>query len=167
LIDIFFIFFKKLNMNRLLILSAVVLAIFGCGETATPEKTAIDFAVSMDKGDFKAAKELGTESTKKLLEMIEPMIAGMGDLAKSGMGKGKFEKATCEGTEDKKTCKVCCDEEGADKEFVLIKENGKWLVDMNKDQMKKDESPEGAEGETPDSNDVQAEPAPAEHGSGH
>ena len=154
-------------MKNVVLFSALLLAIFGCGDKATPEKVAVDFATAMDKGDFKTAKTFGTESTNKMLDMVEPMINGMGELAKSGMGKGKFEKATCEGNDDKKTCKVCCDTDGKDKEFVLVKENGTWKVDMNKDDMKKDENAEEPEGESQDTSSTTTEPEPTHGDGGH
>jgi hypothetical protein len=153
-------------MNKLLILFAALLFVFGCGGTAkTPEDVAIGFATALDKLDFKGAKAFGTESTGKILDMMEPMIASMGDKLKEEMGKGKFEKATCEGTDDKKNCKVCCDKEGTEKEFVLVKKDGKWLVDMNKEDMNKGQG--AGEETTPDTTETQTEPAPAEHESGH
>jgi hypothetical protein len=153
-------------MNKLLILSAALLFVFGCGGTAkTPEDVALEFAKAMDKGDFKGAKAFGTESTNKMLEMVEPMLASMGDKIKEEMGKGKFEKATCEGTGDKKNCKVCCDDKGNEMDLVLVQKDGKWLVDMNKESMNKDQG--AGEETTPDTTETQTEPAPAEHGSGH
>jgi hypothetical protein len=125
-------------MKNFVFVALAALAIYGCGETAaTPEEVAKQFATSLDKGDFKAAKALGTQSTQSMLEMLEKFMSAGGEAvekAKAEMGKAKFDEVKCEGTEDKKTCTVCCGANGQGDELELVKENGSWKVNINKDQ---------------------------------
>jgi hypothetical protein len=148
-------------MKELPILFALFLFVGGCGETAkTPEEVSIAYLKAVDNDDFKSAKAYCTENTRQLLEKLQMFKDAMGNSGQAETGKGKFEKATCEGTDDKKTCTVCCDKDGAEKPLVLVKQEGKWLVDMNKEDQKREEAPVTEEvGDT-----LQA---PAEHGGGH
>ena len=157
-------------MKNFILVALAALVVFGCGNTAsTPEDVAKEFATALDKGDFKAAKSLSTEASHSLIGMMEGLMSGGGEMAekaKAEMGKAKFEKATCEGTDAKKTCKICCDDKGKDTEFELVKENGTWKVNMTKESMGGGGSSEMEEPATEpvDTLEVVTEPA---HGSGH
>lgn len=124
-------------MKKVLIFAVAVMAFIGCSPSgSTPEAVAKEFATALDKGDWKKAKSLGTEGTEKMIGMLESFAAMGGDKAKAELGKGKFDKVTCEGTEaDKKTCKVCCGSDDKDMPLELVKEGGKWKVNMTKDGM--------------------------------
>ncbi len=126
-------------MKKFLLVPLAALAIVGCSETPkTPEDVAIAYLKAVDNDDFKSAKAYCTENTRQLLDKLQMIKDAMGQSGQSETGKGKFEKATCEGSDDKKNCTVCCDKDGAESPLVLVKQDGKWLVDMNKEDQKRD-----------------------------
>ena len=145
-------------MKKFLLAALAALAIAGCGETAkTPEEVALQFATAIDKGDCKTAKTLCTAGVLPMIEKLETFLAAeTPDVQnlKAEMGKGKFEKATCEGTDDKKTCTVCCGSEGQSGPLELVKEDGKWKVDLQKESEMGGEDPS----EAPPAVEFQPEP---------
>lgn len=123
-------------LNLFALVAVVTLASCGGGVKNTPEDVSTAFAKALSAMDYSKAKSLGTDATKEALQAIEKVSAMMPAEAKAAMSKAKFEKATCaDGEGGKKTCKVCCDEKGSEMPVTVIQKDGKWLVDMNKNEM--------------------------------
>jgi len=123
-------------LNLFALVAVVTLASCGGGVKNTPEDVSTAFAKALGAMDYSKAKSLGTDATKEALQSIEKMSSMMPAEVKAQMNKSKFEKATCtDGEGGKKTCKVCCDDKGAEMPVTLIQKDGKWLVDMNKNEM--------------------------------
>ena len=111
-----------------------------------PESVALIFTQHLAKLDVEAAKELGTEDTKKVLDFLSMAISMSGEeelkkmKEEAAVNSQNLKKADCTVTGDEAKCKVCCDPEGKameDNELLLKKQGGKWLVHISKEDMMK------------------------------
>jgi hypothetical protein len=111
-----------------------------------PESVALVFTQHLANLDVDAAKELGTEDTKKVLDFLSMAISMSGEeelkkmKEEAAANSKNLKKADCTVTGDEAKCKVCCDPEGKameDNEILLKKQDGKWLVHISKEDMMK------------------------------
>jgi hypothetical protein len=116
-------------MKNLLILSALsVFALVACNKTEGPKEVATKFLTELNSANYDAASAYGTQATKDMLNMI-----------KTFAGDQKPEKAPTFTISDVKeegdTATVTYRTEGtdADETLDLVKADGKWLVDMKKE----------------------------------
>ncbi len=121
---------------RALQLITIVLAagmIFSACETIqTPEQVAKDFLEYLEKGEFDEAKKLGTKDTHEVLESFKVF----GELGEEfgeteDAEPRKISDVKCEIEGDEAKCTYMADDEK--EEIFLVKEDGKWLVDMKKE----------------------------------
>ena len=125
--------------NSVMLLFVAIVAVFmsACAQPNKPENVVKEFVMALDSKDFKKAADLGTDDTDKMVELLKSFAAMQGDKKEAGADKtekhAKAEKITCTETGDKATCKFCCTAEGKDEDYQLVKKDGKWLVDMKKD----------------------------------
>lgn len=109
---------------------AALIAACGGGGASTPSQVAEQYLTALNKMDFDAAKKLGTEKTGQMLDMMAPMMKMMGDAAKKEVGF-KILGEKIEG--EKATVTYRSDDKEADETLTLIQKDGKWLVDMAKE----------------------------------
>jgi hypothetical protein len=104
------------------------------GQTSTtianPEMTVRQWQKYIDNNDFKNAQALSTTDTRQWLEGIEAAFSE--DTLKM---KTNFEQITCQEEAEKAMC-VCrikqnITDESYEDVFFLVKENGKWVIDLN------------------------------------
>ncbi|MBK9175821.1 MAG: DUF4878 domain-containing protein [Flavobacteriales bacterium] len=110
---------------------AALLAACGGGAADTPTQVAEKYLTALNKQDFDAAKKLGTEKTVAMLDMIAPMMKMMGDAAKEKSGF-KILGEKIEG--EKATVTYRGEGKDADETVTLVQMDGKWLVDMAKEE---------------------------------
>jgi len=124
---------KKIQ-KLFLILSFTSLVLFSCGSGSDPKSVAQDFMEALAKQDFEKAKELGTDSTKGFISMIEGLIQmmpeekkkeGLGDISGLKWGETKID--------GDKAVVYYTDPEGKQDKIELKKVDGEWKVDMKKD----------------------------------
>lgn len=99
-------------------------------QVMNPETTVRQWQACMDKNDFKNAQKLSSEETKKWLEGIAAAFSG--DTIQI---QTEFEEIKCEEKDEKAMC-VCkvkqnIADESYEDVFLLIKENGRWVVDLD------------------------------------
>ncbi len=120
--------------NLVLITLAIVIVSFlcRCNLTEGPEKVAEKFMNHLAKKEFDEAKKYGTEKTGKTLDFIK----GMSEKAEN-ISKGKDTdinyadfKADIDG--DKASC-TFKGKGGKQESLQLLKKDGKWLVDIGKE----------------------------------
>ncbi len=153
---------KTLKNLSFFLLTAVFL--YSCSKKAKPEDVATAFQTSFLKLDFEKASELGTEKTKEFMKTMKGFAMMMGE-EKFKEEKAKAEKAKieitgckCEALDDnKQECTVSYKNEEGNEEsspVVLTKVDGKWLVDMSKEDagMNAKENSENGDMENPDEN---------------
>lgn len=108
----------------------------------SPENVAKSFFDNMYSGNFEAAKEYGTTDTKSMLSMMESF--GAKDQFKDKMKDAdvKVEVLETNVDGDAATCKLKISDSKSDKteevDVKLKKVDGKWLVDMKKEDTKKE-----------------------------
>lgn len=104
------------------------------GGSATPSEVAGKFLTHIDKKEFKEAKAYGTKATGELLDMV----AGMASMMPAEDPKGfTIKEEKIDG--DKATVTYRSTGKDADETMNLVKENGKWLVSMSKEDLNKEE----------------------------
>jgi GH25 family lysozyme M1 (1,4-beta-N-acetylmuramidase) len=125
-----YIFMKKF----LLPLAAVfvfALSLTSCN-TNSPKAAADKFLNSLYHMDYKEAKTVATEDTKKMLDMMESFSSMMPDSAKQNAKKIKIDIKDVKEDGDKATVIYTTSENNGDQKIDLVKQNGKWLVQYSK-----------------------------------
>lgn len=126
---------KKLLVIALVLIGLLVLA--GCAKKA--DATAKAFFKAVEYQDFAGAKKLSTEKTQGMLTFVEEMYKGMPDNQKSDYKKIKYTVTKVEEDGDKATIsydqwKVGEPESKKNMTAGMIKEDGKWRVDLQMDR---------------------------------
>lgn len=119
-----------------------VMTMFSCSSSQSPGQVAIDFLQSIENGDIKKARELSTEASGAMIGMLEsPMFKE--ELKKAAEASNtKYEVIDTKIDGDKAICTLkMIDGKSTEgqTELNLVKKDGKWLVDMNKEDMNKEE----------------------------
>ncbi|MCW5898436.1 MAG: DUF4878 domain-containing protein [Flavobacteriales bacterium] len=114
--------------------TAVLLTACG-GGASTPSDVASKFLDHTNKMEFKEAKKYATKATGEVLDMIGGMAAMM---PKEDPKSFKILSEKIDG--DKATVTYRTDGKEEDETLNLVKEDGKWLVNMSKEDMNKEES---------------------------
>ena len=107
-----------------------------------PEGATINFLEAMYSGDFEEAKKYATTDTKSMLTMLESFGAKDQFADKMGEADIDFEVVETKIDGDKAVCtvKMTSSQEDSDQDMPmnLVKEDGKWLVSMDKESMNKE-----------------------------
>ena len=119
---------KKI-LKRMLIAVAVALLVLGmasCGDgESSPTTAANAFIAAVEKGDAKEMEKVATKDTVALIGMF-------GEKAADSIKEyGKITNTTEEIDGDKAVVSLTF-ENGNTEELTLIKEDGKWLVNISK-----------------------------------
>ncbi len=145
--------------------AAVILALtmVSCNSNS-PKSTAEKFLNSFYHMEYKQAKEVSTEDTKKMLDMIEQFSAMMPDSNKQSAKKIKIELGEVKETGDSAVVMYTTSENKQPQKINLVKQNGKWLVQWSKQDGMKEESEntDAAEETMNDSTAAPMEGAPAD-----
>ena len=96
---------------------------------------------SFSDGDFEKAKEYATVDTRSMISMLESF--GVKDqMEEMGLGtKSKFSVKNSEVSDNKATVTLEITDADSEKEempIALVKKDGEWLVDMDKEDLGKE-----------------------------
>ncbi len=132
---------KKIFFNLFLLASLGTLV--ACSGNS-PESAAKNFLKKMHKADFEGAKEYATTDTKSMLSMLESFGARDRILDESKeQGSLNITVVDTQIDGDKAVCKVelkYSDTDKVDTQTIkLIKKDDKWLVNMGKEDSKKED----------------------------
>lgn len=123
------------------LLSLGFLVFFACSTGApqpmNPEKVARKWQESMDKNQFDQARALSTENAKEIVNMIERLIeVDQGE--EDWLVETVFKEMTCQENKDNAICRCLIEEDGEvfQDSFILVKVEGKWLVDIAEEDLK-------------------------------
>jgi len=121
-----------MQISRLLLLTMVVGSVLlGCKRADTPEIVTEKFMNHLLASQFAEAKALGTESTAQMLEIFETIESLSGEKPADSLPTATISNIQCEVTGDAALCSF--EENGQMSELNLVKVDGKWLVDMKKE----------------------------------
>ncbi|WP_289045051.1 DUF4878 domain-containing protein [uncultured Olleya sp.] len=130
---------KKPIFKTLLLACFLVLTACGGGG---PEGATINFLEAIYSGDFETAKEYATTDTKSMLTMLESFGAKDQFADKMKETDIDFEVVDTKIDGDKAVCTVKMssskEEKDQDMPINLEKQDGKWLVNMDKESMNKE-----------------------------
>jgi len=98
-------------------------------QEATPEYIAERFLNYLEKGEYDKAKQISTESTKELLETLKGIVGMFGE--DEDVEPRKITDIRCVVDRNIARCSYMAEDE--EEELDLIKEDGKWLVDLKKE----------------------------------
>lgn len=122
-------------MRTVKIMFVAMAAIFifhACKTTDSPEKVTEKFMNHLASGEYDEASELGTESTKQMMEMFKALESLGGDsIVDDDVKPEEIKDIECEIDGDTAICRF--EEEGEMAEVQLVKVDGLWLVDMKKE----------------------------------
>lgn len=100
--------------------------------TNSPKAAADKFLTNLYHMDYEAAKEVATEDTKKMLDMMSQFSSMMPDSTKQNAKKIKVDIKDVKEEGDKATVIYTTSESAGDQKIDLVKQNGKWLVQYSK-----------------------------------
>lgn len=126
----------KLLLRTALLLT-ITLLINSCGLSNTPENTANQFMKYLAQENYEAAKRISTETTGKLVDIIQAAQSlSLGNKKQQTKEKKPAFECNCEQENEKATCQ-CCQEENQDDciKLDVFKVEGQWLVDMKKENV--------------------------------
>jgi hypothetical protein len=148
-------------MKKLLFfLSVTVLlaaGLTGCNSNS-PKATADKFLNNFYHMDYKEAKTVATDDTKKVLDMIEQFATMIPDSQKQNAKKIKIDIKDVKEEGDKATVVYTTSESKQDQKLDLVKQNGKWLVKWSKQNDAEGEAPADGQTEEPALSDTAAPP---------
>ena len=126
---------KTLKVLTILLASMFILnACKDSGVANTPEDVAEKFLNLLEEQKYDQAKKLGTKNTVEFVEFIESVASmGQGMMGDTEITPSEIKDLECDVDGDKATCTYTKD--GEKDKVNLIKEDGKWLVDMKKEMM--------------------------------
>ncbi len=114
----------------LLVLTSVLNT--GCGKSDSPRFVAEKFFNEMSAQDFDAAKQYGTAETENLLNMMNGFKKISADTTQKEI-KYEILRETISG--DNATIFYTEDGKKGELQLPMIREKGKWLVNMNKESI--------------------------------
>lgn len=116
----------------------------GGGGGKSPESVAMGFLKSFEKLDWEKTKKYCTSDAQQIVTFMESMLNMLGETERAEFERKikddlkSLKKTTCRVEGDRAFCNVCCNAEGEtsdDDPVKLKKVDGKWLVDMNKEDL--------------------------------
>jgi len=123
------------KFQRILAVLSLTLMLFSCGGGNSPQSVAEDFIVAFSNKDFKKAKELSTDATKRIITLFAEMIEEMPKEQQNieildGLNKIKWGKTIIK---DGKATVYYEEEKGKKEKIYLTKVNGVWKINMRKE----------------------------------
>ena len=146
---------KKIKMKKIVLsfvaLAFTIITLIGCGGSKSdPKAVATNFLNARNSLDFETAKKLSTPETGKLLEMLASFSGMMPDSMKNEAKKIKVSIKDIKEEGDNATVTYSESAKPGDQTIKLVKKDGKWLVNMSKEDM----GAGGEEGDTPPMEDT-------------
>lgn len=126
----------KKVLFSLIAVAFATLTIVSCGSKSDPKDVAMNYLNALKKADYETAKKYSTKETVSMLEMISSFSGMVPDSIKNQAKDIKIDIKDVKEEGDK--CVVTfesSDKKGSEEKLNLVKTDGKWLVNMSKDDM--------------------------------
>lgn len=117
----------------------MMVALAACSSN-TPESTAKKFLEGFYHMDYEKAREVSTEETKNLVDLVEQFSVSYPDSAKQDARNIKIDIVDVKEDGDKATVTYKTSSEPGEQKLEMIKENGKWLASFSKQDTIDDEA---------------------------
>lgn len=143
---------KKLFLS-IVAIALISLTIVSCSKKSDPKDVSEKFLTALTKMDYEGAKKYGTPETGKMLDMLSSFSSMMPDSVKNKAKDVKVEVKNVKEDGDKCEVTYKSSDKEEDQMLNLVKKEGKWLVNMTKDESM------GAGQETGAPSDIPAEEA--------
>lgn len=126
------------NLFKLGVIAIAIIVMNACGsKEEDPSAVAETFLNHLNNKEYSDAKALGTEATGATIDMIEGM-GSMGDLvSETDVEVPVVVMGECEIDGDNAVCHYTQD--GKEEQIELVKQDGKWLVNLKKEGSGADE----------------------------
>ncbi len=123
---------KKAFVFLLILVTVASCRFLGIEKKNSPEYVANKFLTHFQKLEFDEASQYGTENTKMILRLFKSLSAMVPDSTKSqnNFSDAVIHKCTIEN--NTAICRYTAN--GKEETIDLIKQDGKWLVDLKKEQ---------------------------------
>lgn len=128
---------KKLLFS-LAFVAFAAMTIVSCGSKSDPKSVATSFLTARNKMDYENAKKFGTPETGKMLDMLASFSSMVPDSVKNLTKDAKVEikgEPKIEGDKCTVVATSTIGGDAKDETITLVKKDGKWLVNMSKDDM--------------------------------
>ncbi len=123
-------------MKKVFLLLLPLMLFISCSEENKQlEDLTRQFIQHMNQGENHLAGQLGTESTKRFLAYRTASMIELGQPTTLNM---QIEKIKCDAQENQAACRFCCDPNGDEFAVPYIKQNDKWLVNIDIDDLIKE-----------------------------
>ncbi len=109
----------------------LAISITSCSNNS-PKASADKFLTSLYHMEYDKAKEVATDDTKKLLDMMEQFSSVLPDSSKANAQKIKVEIKDVKEEGDKAVVTYVTSESPNEQKLDMVKQNGKWLVQWSK-----------------------------------
>ena len=104
-------------------------AVFDVSYSKKPEKVAKKFLESLYNGDYEKARKYGTTHTRQIIDLMDQLVTISGE--KTLPVNSKVQMLDSEIRGDSAICNYFVND--AKSELLLLKTDGKWLVEMKKE----------------------------------
>jgi hypothetical protein len=127
------------NNPSFLFFALLTLGLGSCKTLNTPEQTARGFLSAVNDKAYAKARKLSTEKTHEMLKMLQSLsqmqtLAGvLGAKTDKAPKFADVQKMNCTENGDIANCTYCCNMVGQNSSVRLVREKGKWRVDMAKE----------------------------------
>jgi len=153
---------KKLVLSVLAV-AMIAFAFSSCGSKSDPKDVALNYLNALKSMDYEGAKKFSTPETGKMLDMLASFSGMMPDSMKEQAKSIKVTIKEAKEEGDKCVVKFSSSDKPENEESLnLVKKDGKWLVNMTKDDMGGGGNAPVEEAPTNDSLSVDAAPAEGE-----
>ncbi len=122
---------KKLLLS-IITMVTITATLVSCGSKETPKDVAVNFTKELNALNYDGAKKYGTPETVKFLDMLSSFSSMVPDSLKEINKNFKVEAIDETINGDNAEVHIMNGDKG-DEKIQLVKINGKWLVNMTKD----------------------------------
>jgi hypothetical protein len=124
----------KKVLSFLFVFAFITFTMISCGSKSDPKEVSKNFLNALGQMDYETAKKYGTSETGKMLDMLSSFSGMMPDSVKNKAKEAKIEIKSAKEDGDKCEVVYTTTDKAGDQTLNLVKKEGKWLVNMSKDE---------------------------------
>jgi hypothetical protein len=126
----------KKVLFSILAIAMIAITVVSCGSKSDPKDVALNYLNALKSMDYEGAKKFSTPETGKMLDMLASFSGMMPDSLKEQAKSIKVTIKEAKEEGDKCVVKFTSSDKPENEESLnMVKKDGKWLVNMTKDDM--------------------------------